>query len=99
MPALDAAPEARRFSPGGQGGPNRVPAVLAVRRRADPCKDTVPSLTHVEQFDDGARVPFSQQIDKATAAPDTPRMADAIAQREQPGEVRIEIPGSIAKVL
>ena len=30
---------------------------------------------------------------------DEMRMADAIAHREQPGEVRIEIPGSIAKVL
>src|SRR5215475_12614102 len=99
VPALGAAPDARRLSPGGQGGPNRVPAVPVVRRRSNPRKDTIPSLTHVEQLDDGAWVPFGQQIDKATAASDTPRMADAIARREQPCEVSIEIPGPIAEVL
>ena len=99
MPALGAAPDARRLSPGGQGGPNRVPPIPVVRRRGDPCKDTIPSLTHVEQLHDGAWVPFGQHIDKATAAPDTPRMTDAIAHREQPCKVRIEIPGPIAKVL
>src|SRR5215470_14299334 len=99
VPALGAAPDARRLSPGGQGGPNRVLAVPVVRRRGDPCKDTIPSLTHVEQLDNGAWVPFGQQIDKAPAAPDTPRMADAIAHREQLCEGSIEIPAPIAEVL
>ena len=72
--ALGAAPEARCLSPCGQGGPNRILSVPVVRGCGDPRKDTLPPVTHVEQLDNGARMPFRQQIDKATTAIDTPRM-------------------------
>jgi len=60
VPALVAAPMVRRRSPCRQNGPNRVPPVPVVRGRGDPCKDTIPPLTHVEQLDDSARVAFGQ---------------------------------------
>ena len=92
-------PMARRLSPCWQDGPNRVPPVPVVCSRGDPCKDSIPPVTHVEQLDNGARVAFGQQIDKATAAPDTSRMANGIAHREQPCEIGLEIPWPIAEVL
>ena len=90
---------ARCLSPCWQDGPNRVPPVPVVCGRGDTCKDTIPPLTHVEQLDDGARVAFGQQIDKATAASDTSRMANGIAHREQPREIGLEIPCPIAEML
>ena len=99
MPALDAAPDARRLSPGGQGGPNRVPPVPVVCGRGDPRKDVISPVTHVEELDDGARVAFGQQIDKTPAASDAARMANGIAHREQPCEIGLELPCPIAEVL
>src|SRR5262245_48885306 len=90
---------ARRLSPCRQDGPNRVLAIPVVGGRGNTCKDTIPPLTHVEQLDDSARVAFGQQIDKATAATDTPRMANGIADREQPREIGLKIPCPIAEML
>src|SRR5438552_9996581 len=99
VPALVAAPMARRLSPCRQDGPNRVLSIPVVCGRGDPRKDTIPPLTHIKKLDDGARVPFGQQIDKATAATDTPHMANGIAHREKPREIGLEIPCPIAEML
>src|SRR4029453_9248028 len=88
-----------RLSPCRQSGPDRILAIPVMRRRSDPCKDTISPLAHVEQLDDRARVPLGQHIDKAAAATDTPRMAHGIAHREQPCEIGLELPRPIAEVL
>jgi hypothetical protein len=98
-PALVATLDTRRLLPGGQGSPNRVVSIPVVRGRSDPCKDTISPLTHVKQLDNGARMAFGQQINKATAAAHTPRMANGIAHCQQPREIGLEIPCPVAEML
>ena len=90
---------ARSHLGGRQGRSNRVLPVPVARGLSDTRKHTIPSLTHVENLDDGAWVPFGQQINETTPATDTPRMANGVSRLEKPRKISIEIARAIAKVL